>query len=233
MQIIGHRGARGLAPENTPQGIKHALDLGVVDWIEFDVHRTKDGHVVVLHDRTTRRIATKTVRVHQANLATLQTLEMKDDFSIAELKDVVAVIGKRAKINIELKSKGCGEIVTKLIEELVQKGYTYDHFLVSSFFPPLLYDIQRRNKHIPLGFLQVAGLSSSFAPLLRTLSLRAIGFEHHKISTKAVALAKRHGLFTYAYTINDPHEAQMLQAKGIDAIVTDYPDVIHQQLHSK
>ncbi len=56
MEIIGHRGAKRLAPENTIVGIKLALQRKV-EWIEFDVRATKDGRLVVLHDRTLLRVA--------------------------------------------------------------------------------------------------------------------------------------------------------------------------------
>ena len=76
MQIIGHRGARSLAPENTIAGVIFALSCSV-DWIEVDAHATKDGEVVVLHDAPLNRIAQAKRRVRSYTLPQVEKVATK------------------------------------------------------------------------------------------------------------------------------------------------------------
>jgi glycerophosphoryl diester phosphodiesterase len=221
MQIFGHRGARGLAPENTLVSIEQALKVGV-DWVEFDVRRTQDGRLIILHDNHTGRIAKNKRRAKRASYQQLLELQTHSGEPIPLLVEVLKLIGHKAKINIEIKTPGCAEQVAKAIEVMVASGYAYDHFMVSSFYPNILFEIKKYNQQIPLALLELH-LSVSLL-ISRKLNLKAVGLYHHTISKMAVRLAKHFGLFVYAHTVNDPKEASHLQKIGVDAIVTDYPD---------
>lgn len=221
MQIIGHRGARGLAPENTLAGVKQALKIGV-DWVEFDVRRTQDGRLIILHDRHTGRISKSKRQAKRTSYQQLLAIETHSGEPIPLLVEVLKTIGHSAKINIEIKTPGCAKQITKAIEIMVANGYTYDHFMVSSFYPNILFEVKKYNQQIPLALLELH-LSASLL-ISRKLNLKAVGLYHHTISRMAVRLAKHLGLFVYAHTVNDPKEAQHLQKIGVDAIVTDYPD---------
>lgn len=221
MQIIGHRGARGLAPENTLAAIERGIEAGA-DWIEFDVRRTKDGHLIILHDRHTGRIAKRRVHVRRARYEQLRALPTRSGELIPQLLEVLELIGHRAKVNIEIKSPGCAEIVAQAIQRMVREGYSHDHFMVSSFYPAILADVHRQDARIPLALLE---LHLSLGLLLANrLGLKAIGLYHLTASKLAVRLAKKRGLFVYAHTVNNPKEAKRLATIGVDAIVTDYPD---------
>jgi len=223
MEIIGHRGARGIVPENTAVGIHQALALNMLDWVEFDVRHTRDNALVVLHDPFTFRIAKGISMVSRQNSHALQQLTTRSGHPIPSFDEIVKLIGKRAKINIEIKTSRSVDKVVDHIESLVAEGYGYDHFLVSSFSPAILRRVQRRNKEIPLSLL-MAYWSFAFLAILPEVHLSAVGFYRHFAHRRAIAAAKRRGLFTYAYTVNDIEAAKRLANKGIDAIITDYPD---------
>jgi glycerophosphoryl diester phosphodiesterase len=221
MQIMGHRGAAGLAPENTIAAIAEGL-AAKADWIEFDVRRTQDGHIVLVHDRSTGRVAKKRLTVHKAPVKELQELEMKRGGSIPTLEEVVEIIGKKAKINIEIKSPDCVPQVVELIQGYVKKGYPYSHFLVSSFSPAVLRAAYQLDKKVPYSLLQIWPVRFRW---LRSVKLSAVGFYHISALTPfIVALAKRKGLYTYAYTVNGTEEAKQLRRLGIDGIITNYPN---------
>lgn len=218
---MGHRGAAGLAPENTIAAIVEGLAAGA-DWIEFDVRRTQDGHIVLVHDRTTRRVAKKRLTIRKAPISKLQALEMKHGGAIPTLEEAFAIIGKKAKINIEIKSPDCVPQVVALIGEYVKKGYPYSHFLVSSFSPAVLRAAYKLDKKIPYGLLQIWPVRFRW---LRSVKLSAVGFYHISALTPfIIALAKRKGLYTYAYTVNSVEEAKQLKRLGIDGIVTNFPN---------
>ncbi|SRR6266496_745386 len=221
MLIMGHRGAAGLAPENTIASIAEGLAVKA-DFIEFDVRQTKDGHIVLVHDRHTGRVAHKRLTVRKSGIKELETLEMKHGYAIPTLEEAVELIGKKAKINIEIKSPECVPQVVALIQAYVKKGYPYAHFLVSSFSPAVLRAAYKIDKKIPYSLLQIWPVRFRW---LRSVKLSAVGFYHISALTPfIVALAKRRGLYTYAYTVNSFEEAKRLKRLGIDGIVTNYPD---------
>jgi glycerophosphoryl diester phosphodiesterase len=222
MQIIGHRGAAGLAPENTLPAIQKALDLKV-DWIEFDVHATRDGQLVVIHDKHTHRIADQKLRIKHTDLLTLQQLETDSGVRIPTFAEVVQLAGDRVKINIEIKSHGCAEEVVATIKRLINADYSYDHFLVSSFKPLLLHEIRRRDKNIPLGLLHGV-LPLGFLAATKDLHIKAAGFSMYHITPQIVRMAKKRGLFVYVYTVNSVSTAERLESWGVDGIVTNHPE---------
>ena len=227
MRIIGHRGARGLAPENTLAGIARALAEGV-DWVEFDIRRTRDGHLVVLHDRSTWRVARRAMRIRWSLLANIAQLQTRSHEPIPQLVEVLELIGARAKINIEVKSRGCGAQVAQAVQMMVAGGQTYDHFMISSFWPWILREVHRADPRIPLAQLEI-WLPTHW--LLGTrIRLAAIGFYHRGLTARMVHAAQKRGLFVYAHTVNKPQEAQHLQAMGVEGIVTDYPDRMHRAI---
>lgn len=221
MQIMGHRGAAGLAPENTIAAIAEGL-AAKADWIEFDVRRTQDGHIVLVHDRTTRRVAKKRVTVRKTTMTDLQALEMKRGAAIPTLEEAIELIGKKARINIEIKSPDCVEQVVTLVQSYIKKGYAPSHFLISSFSPAVLRAAYQLDKKIPYGLLQIWPVRFRW---LSSVKLSAVGFYHISALTPfIIALAKRKGLYTYAYTVNSVEEAKQLKRLGLDGIVTNFPN---------
>ncbi len=220
MEIIGHRGAKGLAPENTIKGIKHALLRGV-DWIEFDVRVTKDGYLVVLHDRTLLRITKDHRRTKDIKLVELRGIATRSGEKIPTFAEVMQAIGQRAKINIELKSRGAAKEVVTEIKQQVHAGRPYSDFMVSSFRPWLLKEIQKKDPAIPLLLLQ--GMWPFLFMLLPQLRLTGVGFWRFAAPRLAITLAKKRNLWTIVSTVNSQREARLFAEKGINAIVTDVP----------
>lgn len=219
MEIIGHRGAKGLAPENTIAGIVFALTRGV-DWIEFDVHATKDGELVVVHDGTLLRIARSHRRVRDLTVSELRRLATISGETIPTFEEVMHTIGRRAKIDIELKSSRTAKKVVAEIKRQVAEGRPYSDFMVSSFRPWLLKAVYRLDPAIPLLLLQGI-LPVAF--MLPSLKLSGVGFSRFVAPKFAITLAKKRKLWTVVFTVNTKAEARLFKAMGVDAIATDVP----------
>ncbi len=129
---IGHRGAKGLEPENTLRSIRRALDLGV-DGVEIDVYFV-DGQLVVIHDDTLERTTNGRGRVEEQSFDYLRSLDAGKGEKIPTLCEVFETVNRRAFINIELKGRNTAMPVFELIEEYCDsKGWKKEDFLVSSF----------------------------------------------------------------------------------------------------
>jgi hypothetical protein len=100
--IIGHRGASAHAPENTMKAFHLALEQGAVGF-EFDVHRTADGHIVVIHDEELQRTTNGTGRVTHMTLAELEGIDAGDGEPIPTLAQLFATFGNKVLYNVEIK----------------------------------------------------------------------------------------------------------------------------------
>jgi glycerophosphoryl diester phosphodiesterase len=226
MQLIGHRGAAGLAPENTRASFKAAINAGV-DWIEFDVRKTKDGHVVLSHDFHTVRTGKRLNIISRTEYAKLKKVRLKGGHTIPTIAEAFNAIDGQAKVMVELKTKGCAQAVVQNIERMVKNGASYDHFMVSSFWVSALREAHRLNSKIPLALLHTIANPAAFLRL-RGLRVQAVGFSRRRLPTRLIHQAELRELMVYVYTVNSTKQAKKLAARGVHAIVTNRPDKLQE-----
>lgn len=223
MLVIGHRGAAGLAPENSMEALRAGMEAGA-DILEFDVRLTKDKIPVLTHDFHTLRTHRNTSIISRHTLAELQERTKKQP--IVPLTQVLDEFFGHILLNIELKGRGTGKVVGELLKKrYVKKASDWDNLLFSSFHGLELAAIRRASKKANLSLLHSEN-PFIFIAYHRKLQLTAVGFHRLYLNRFALEIAKRLHLFIYTYTINRPHSALMMAQKGIDGIVTDHPDTI-------
>ncbi len=223
LTIIGHRGARGLAPENTLAGIETALRLGV-DGIEFDVQRHPDGALFLLHDLTLERTTNgKGVATQQA-FSQLRALDAGQGERIPTLDETLDLIDRRALVNIELKTwNGCAEAVAACVRARLDQGWDAAQFLVSSFHLPELARFTAACPTVPVATLY-CGVPLSGLADLDQLRASQVNLADEFVDADYVAAVKASGRSAWAYTVNTVEAAQRLAALGIDGIFTDHPE---------
>jgi glycerophosphoryl diester phosphodiesterase len=223
MLVIGHRGAAGLAPENSVEALRAGMEAGA-DILEFDVRLTKDKIPVLTHDFHTLRTHRDTSIISHHTLEELQQRTQKQP--IVPLTDVLDEFFGRILLNIELKGRGTGRIVAELVKTRYAKTTKgWDNVLFSSFRGTELVVIRRVSSHAKLSLLHSQN-PFIFIAYHRKLQLTAVGFHRLYLNRFAIEIARRAKIFVYAYTINRPYSALMMAQKGIDGIVTDRPDTI-------
>ncbi|HZH11972.1 MAG TPA: glycerophosphodiester phosphodiesterase family protein [Microvirga sp.] len=127
VMIIGHRGARNLWPENSLDGFRRLMELGV-EGVEFDVHMTSDGQLAVIHDPTLERTTTGHGPVGARTLAELQATTLRDSAEgIPSLEQVLDVLGESPlELHIELKTDATGSayagMEAKVLEAIRRRG---------------------------------------------------------------------------------------------------------------
>jgi glycerophosphoryl diester phosphodiesterase len=230
---LGHRGARGLAPENTLAGMRAGMAAGA-DGVEFDVQRTRDGHLVVFHDDDLKRICGVGGRVVASTLAQLRELDAGRHFGpqfagelIPTLDEVIEALPASAFVNIEakrfrLRSDGLEASLVEAIRRHNLKG----RCIVSSFNPMLLWRLGRMDRTIPLGLLYAPDLPFGFNRgwsrwLLRLAALHPY---HEQVTPKLLQQAHAHGQQVNTWTVNEPADMRRLIELGVDSIITDRPD---------
>lgn len=228
MLVIGHRGAAGDAPENTLESLRHGFTSGA-DMLEFDVQLTRDGIPIVIHDATLYRTHKKRRFVRFTTYEKINQLTA-DGHKVALLEDVLDEFFGNVILNLELKSSGSAATTMKLLKsKYIKQPEDWDNLLISSLKVSELYTVRRYSKRAQIALLHYRN-PLKFLFVQRSLNLTALGF-HYIIQTEPlIRLAKKAGLFTYAYTVNQPIVADHLAEKGLDAIVTDYPSKMHRHL---
>lgn len=228
MLVIGHRGAAGLAPENTMESLRAGVAAGV-DILEFDIRLTKDAIPVVIHNATTTKTHNTRIFVSRHTLKELQAMEFFP--SIPTLQEVLDEFYGTILLNIELKSKGSAKVVMELLRSrYITKKKDWQNVFLSSFRARELLRAREMSSAVPLALLHDQN-PFLFIAYERKLHLSAVGFHRLYVNRLAVEIAHRTGLFCYAYTVDRPYTAYILGSQsGIDGIVSNRPDIILDEI---
>ncbi len=227
MLVIGHRGAAGLAPENTLEALHAGVAAGA-DILEFDIRLTKDKVPVLTHDFHTLRTHHDTSIISRHTLEELK--ERTQHRPITTLREVLDLFFGKILLNIELKGRGAGRVALEMIEkDYIKKKSDWDNVLFSSFRGGELTAIRKNSSRANLALLHTEN-PFIFIAYHRKLQLTAVGFHRLYINRLALAIAKKANIFVYAYTVNRPQSAKILAQQGIDAIVTDHPEYILEEI---
>ena len=223
--VFAHRGGAQLAPENTLQAFEHGVALGA-DGIELDVRASRDGRVVVLHDATLDRTTVLRGPVSQ------RTVDELRPAGVPELARVLrACPGVRVIVEVKLNDPAFGRLV---VDEL-RKADAVERACVGSFSRGVLREVRRAEPALatsaahwevrlalyrswlgwPVGETPYAGYQiPEYAGSTRVVSERFVDESH------------RAGLGVQVWTVNDEAQARRLLAWGVDALITDRPDVM-------
>ncbi|MFP4456678.1 MAG: glycerophosphodiester phosphodiesterase [Clostridia bacterium] len=232
-KIIAHRGASLYAPENTLASFQLAIDVGS-DGIEMDVHLSKNGVPVVIHDYDVKRTTTETGYVNELTDKELIQLDAGSWFGkkfgdqsiplLSEVLELCVETNDDFLINIELKS---GSTVYPQIEEkvlrIVDNLNLNDKVLISSFDHYAIEKIKNLNEEIKTGALFSSAIVSPWR-YLSTLDFDAYHTVWHRIDKEVIDGCHQNGLSINAYTLDDPNFANILITYGIDGIITNDPE---------
>lgn len=217
MKIIGHRGAKGLAPENTLLSIGHALDHNV-DEVEFDVRVTQDG-VVVLHHDPDLRMGGERLRISRTTYADLK--HHKPD--LTTLDEALNLIGAKVTPLIEIKPGEAIKPIVAILKEQLKSGlYTTDDILVGSKSQRTLRAFHRVMPEIKMVVIESwSGVRGSWRA--RQVDTKRINMRSWWLWSGFLRGMHRSGYQIAPYTMNDPAKVQRWQ-KYLYGAITDYPD---------
>lgn len=216
---VGHRGARAYEPENTLRSFQKAIELGV-DAVEFDVRKTKDNHIIVIHDPDIKRTTNSEGLVSNLTLQQIKNASIEKDEKIPTLEETLDFIDKKVKMFIELKEAGFEEQVL----ELIRKKELEKNVVVVSFLEEALRKFRELDSKIETGLIYAKHKN----PLKAALELKAqylIAFYKFTHTTN-IQKAHQNGLKIIVWTINTPEEVVAYKAKGVDGIASDKPDIL-------
>jgi glycerophosphoryl diester phosphodiesterase len=224
--VLAHRGARRRAPENTLEAFAAARSLGA-DGVELDVRRTRDGALMIHHDPGPVGgpvIVETDAAALRAAVPSIPTL--------AEALDECAGL----LVNIEIKNlpwepdfDADERVAEQVVALLAERGGT-DRVLVSSFHLPTVDRVHERAPRVPTAFLFIAGMD--LVEVVDLAADRGHAAVHPDVRALGgpevedfMAHAAQRGLQVNVWTVNEPADLVRLAGLGVDALVTDVPDV--------
>ncbi|MCS6886109.1 MAG: glycerophosphodiester phosphodiesterase family protein [Acidobacteriota bacterium] len=235
---IAHRGASAIAPENTLPAFLLAEQLGA-DGVELDVLLCGSGELVVTHDDDLSILSNGCGRVRSTSLKTLKELDFGSHFSltyagekIPTLQEVIDALSKTTMINVEIKTVLPGHRKTvEAVAEIISKNHLYDRVLVSSFDPLALRRLRSVDNKVRIGFLHNLRLPISIIDrIFCTRAIDALHPDEQLITEDYMAAATRRGYAVNAWTVNSKERMIELVNLGVDAIITDRPELLREIL---
>jgi len=121
--IIGHRGAKGIVPENSLSGFKKAVELGI-DGVELDVHLTKDGKLVIIHDMDLKRLTGIKIPVKQLTFKELKKYDISELFTKNQEK-IMGKLPEEKKYFLELRKIQANIFYLNVYEQLTKKKISF------------------------------------------------------------------------------------------------------------
>ena len=238
-KVIGHRGAKAYAPENTLASIHTAADMGV-EWVEIDAKLTKDGIPIVFHDDDLSRCTGDSRKVADLTFEEIQELDAGSFFGesfigekIPALEDVLNVIIDRGLgLNLEIKPCPGREIETTEVALDCATRIWPDDIpppLVSSFSHVSLERALEIMPEWPRGFL-IDEYNENWKDIAKHLDVHTINIDGNTASDAEIQEYIEYGKPVLAYTINDPMRAQALIEMGVTGVFSDNPDIIIEEL---
>lgn len=229
--IYGHRGASAYAPENTLEAFRLAMDMGA-DGFELDVHMSRDGELVVIHDETVDRTTDGTGFVKDLTLAQLKALDACNGMAryrgakiptLGEVFDLIRDTGHLVNVEVKTDEWFYPQIEEKCLELAKEKGVE-DRVIYSSFNHYTLMKLRRLKPDAKLGMLfgdimvnpweYAQQLSVDFLHPMK-MNIYVPGFPEG---------ARDAGYGINLWTVNDPETMAECLKQGV-GIITNYPDV--------
>ena len=241
-RVMAHRGASGEYPENTMPAFRAAVEAGA-DYIELDVHCTRDGEVVVVHDDDLSRIASDDRKVAEMTFAELEVVDAAFNFArdgqrcpfrgqgvhVPRLAEVLqSCTGLRFVIEFKPRDAPIADATLAVVR---RTGMERQVLFASEHSAPIVR-MRALAPQLPtnLTALEIAAFVQSVLtgapPYAAPGDALQIPPEHSglKLATpEVVAAAHRNGIEVHVWTINDPAEMEEMLALGVDGIITDYP----------
>lgn len=241
-KVIGHRGAKAYAPENTLASIHTAADMGI-EWVEIDVKLTRDGEAIIFHDEDLRRTTGASGLVAETSFRDIRELDagswMGDSFigeKIPTLEEAIdAILSRNMGLNLEIKPCPGREIETAEVALDVATRNWPDDLpppLISSFQHVSLETSMDMIADWPRGFL-MDGHLPNWQEMAEYLDVSTININGNKVSREEVEEYIEMQKPILAYTINDPRKALQLLQWGVDSFFSDTPDVILEAIETK
>ena len=227
----GHRGFSGCYPENTMLSFEKALEAGC-EGMEFDVHLTRDGQLVIIHDETIDRTSDRHGRVKDMTYEELCQVDFSYRFKgqfgfqrIPTLREYFELVkGRDILSNIELKT-GIYEYpgIEKAVLELIREYHMEKRVVISSFNHHSVMRMKALAPELECGFLSETWILDA-GEYVQSHGIECYHPQFHMLTDGETADQKAHGIKLNTWTVNEEADILEMIRRGVDGIISNYPD---------
>jgi glycerophosphoryl diester phosphodiesterase len=222
LRTVGHRGASALAPENTLRAFELAIENSL-DIVELDVHLSRDGQLVVIHDPDLARVGGRHLLVAELTAQELAGIDVGDGFGVPRLTDVFQLARGRLGLYVELKARRTGAA----LGELVQSGAAAGLELIGgSFEPDLVAELRSAAPDVPRSVLFGSATVADMIAICRSVEAAYAHPCFRPVDERMVHTLHAAGLLAMTPHTNDSVEAREFARLGVDVIASDDPRVL-------
>jgi glycerophosphoryl diester phosphodiesterase len=223
-KVIAHRGASIDAPDNTLAAMEEAIRQGA-DYVEIDVQETAEGEIVVIHDRDLMMVGGSPLRVWDAPLPALQSVDVGSwldpvfsDQRVPTLQELLALCKDRVRVNIELKYYGREQRFEELVVTIVEDMGMADQVVAMSLNPVGVRKLKSLRPDWRVGLLTSVAIGD-----VTRLEADFFAVNGRFASRRFVRSAHARGRQVLVWTINDPVQMAAMMGREVDGIITDLP----------
>ncbi|MBN1806489.1 MAG: glycerophosphodiester phosphodiesterase [Sedimentisphaerales bacterium] len=244
VEIIAHRGASYLAPENTMASVMLAWGKGTD--VEVDVYLSKDNKIVVIHDSTTKRTGKTDLAVKETDYRQLRKLDVgtfkSEKFAgepIPLLSDIINTIPPGRKLYVEIK---CGKEILPILEKLITQSNKKSQIVIIGFDLETV-TLSKKLINVPTYWLmgtekdketeQWIPHSPRLIKTVKNNGLDGLDVHYAGVTKEFADAVKASGQKLYVWTVDDPDEAVRLVRLGVAGITTNRPEWLRNQLKKK
>ncbi|MER0444253.1 glycerophosphodiester phosphodiesterase family protein [Streptomyces sp. Edi4] len=214
---IGHRGVMGVEPENTLRSFVHAERAGM-DAIELDLHLSKDGALVVMHDAEVDRTTDGRGPVGEMTLAELRALDAGQGERVPVFEEVLDAV--KAPLQAEIKDVRAARALAEVIERRDLVGRVE----VLSFHDAALAEIASLVPGVRTGLVD-DDWGPDLVDRARAVGARSLVLSIGRITLETVEQAHAAGLKVIGWTVNTQDHLRLVRALQLDGATTDYPQI--------
>ena len=236
MRIIGHRGARGEAPENTLGGFQYIHDLGIRA-VEFDVRQLKDHELIIMHDDNMLRTTGSDQALYPLNSTQLDTYNQAhiwldwEKQSTPTLRQALQIMQDFEHLEVEVKAVETQAEAERLTQHLTQQLRGFEHnAVITSFDLKILQALQNQHSTFKRGLLIEDDIQHLAIKQALKYDCCQIGWMNQLATDDLLKATQQANLAISVWTVNDIERAKHLRDCGIDGLITDFPKMMLQHL---
>ncbi len=246
IELIAHRGGAKLAPENTLAAFKNAIKIGV-DMIEIDVHLTKDGKVVVIHDEKIDRTTDGKGTVKNMTFEEIRKYDAGNWFSekfkgekIPTLDEVMETLNGKVKLLIEIKDGD--ELypgLEKKVVDTIHKFNANDWVIVQSFNENSVLRVKKMDPSLITFYLLGRNFNDFYSNVAEEVNkgntiikkYDGIALLYSLLDSDKVKVFHKAGFKIFTWTVDKPEDMKKIIAMNVDGIITNSPDKLKEILN--
>lgn len=231
IKITAHRGSSKYAPENTLAAIDVAIKNGS-DFAEVDIQETKDGEIVILHDKNLSRTTGLDKNIWEVTLDEIKELDAGIWFNekfkgsrIPTLEELIDYSKGKIKLNIEIKTNGHEKTLIPKLINLIKEKDVLDSCVVTSRDYNALQELEAIEPKIKTGYILYVTVKN-----LRNLNVDFYSVEETYVTKEFIKLAHKIGREVHVWTINEENDMEKFINLGVDNIITDNDRILRIKL---